>query len=378
SAAWYINKIQETAKKKLEEKALEEDKETGAQAAAAEEVMTSAPKLDQIGLSLGYGLFGLVQENPGHNLLDQIKFLRRNLARELGFIMPSLRIRDAMQLPANQYVVYIKEIEAGRGELKPNMLLAMNFNGSVDIPGDKTVDPAFGQPAVWIDPMYREDAMFKGFTVAEPVAVIATHLIEIIKANMPDLQSFSETQKLLDELSKEQGKLVSDLVPSRISVGGVQRVLQNLLAEQVSIRDLPTVLEGIADGVAVSHNPDVITEHVRARLSRQISSAHSDENGIIHMVVMSPQWVQTFGESTVGSGDDKQAALSPTDVQKFVIDMRKVFAEAAQQGISAVLVTPPVMRLHVRRIVERMHAQITVLSQSEIHPKFKLKTVGSL
>ncbi len=195
-----------------------------------EEPINAALQIDQLRLELGYGLLGLINSEKGQRLTDQIKALRRQLATEMGFVMPSVRIQDNLQLAANTYVVRVKEIEAGRGDLRPNMLLVMDPRGEqITLPGEHTVEPTFGLPALWTTEASREEATFRGYTVVEPQTVVTTHLTEVIKDNMAELLSYAETQKLLDELDKSQQKLIGDMIPSQITVGGVQRVLQNLL-----------------------------------------------------------------------------------------------------------------------------------------------------
>ena len=215
--------------------------------------------------------------------------MRRALATDMGFVMPAVRIQDNMQLPANSYAVYIKEVEAGKGDLRPNMLLVMDPRGEeISLPGERTKEPTLGLPALWIDPANREEALFRGYTVVDPPTVITTHLTEVVRDNMYELLSYTETQKLLNELDKDQQKLITEVIPAQITVAGIQRVLQNLLNERVSIRDLPTILEGVAEAFAITRNVLMISEHVRARLSRQLSDTAVDENGVIPMAALSP------------------------------------------------------------------------------------------
>ena len=240
-------------------------------APAADEPIATALRIDQLRLELGYSLLALVNNQDGHRLTEQIKALRRQIASEIGFVMPSVRIQDNMQLSANTYVIRVKDIEGGRGEVKPGMMLAMDPRGeAIDLPGEETREPTFGLPAMWISESNREEAAFRGYTVVDPPTVLTTHLTEVIKEHMADLLSYAETQKLLDELDKEHQKLVADLVPAQISVTGIQRVLHSLLAERVSIRDLPTILEGISESAGSTQNITLITEHVRTRLARQL------------------------------------------------------------------------------------------------------------
>lgn len=195
---------------------------------------------------------------------------------------------------------------------------------------------------------------------------------------MADLLSYAEVQKLLDELGKEHKKLVDDLVPSQITITGIQRVLQTLLTERISIRDLPTIMEGIAEAVGHTQSLTLITEHVRARLARQICAAHSDANNTLPLITLSPQWEQAFAESLIGQGEEKQLAMQPSLLQEFIATMRDRFEEAAQAGDVPVLLTSPGVRPYVRSIVERFRPQTFVMSQNEIHPRIKLRTVGSI
>lgn len=348
---------------------------------AAEEPISTALRIDHLRLELGYGLLSLINAPPenGQRLTDQIKSLRRQMAAEMGFVMPSVRIQDNMQLPASTYVIRVKEIEAGRGDLRPSNLLVMDPRGEeITLAGEKTVEPTFGLPAMWIEEANREEALFRGYTVVDPATVVTTHLTEIIKDNMDELLSHSETQKLLDELDKEQQKLVESLVPGTISLGGLQRVLQNLLAERVSVRDLPTILEGISEACAATRNVMMITEHVRARLARQISDNNVNEQGFISLITLSPPWEQAFAESIVGPEDDKQLSMAPSKLQEFIGALRTNFERQAMMGETPVLLTSPGIRPYVRSIVERFRPMTVVMSQNEIHPKVKIKTVGQV
>ena len=345
----------------------------------AEEPISTALAIDLIRLELGYGLLPLIRNTEGGRLTDQIKALRRQLATDMGFIMPSVRIQDNLQLPSNTYVVRVKEVEAGRGDLRPGMLLVMDpRGGKMAIAGEETTEPTFGLPAMWVNAASREEAMFKGYTVVDPPTVITTHITEVVKENMPDLLSYSETQKLLDECASHHQKLVADVVPSQITVGGLQRVLQNLLAERVSIRDLPTILEAISEGSTLSRNIGFITEHVRTRLARQLSEQYSAEQGYIPLLTLSPEWEQSFAESLVGTGEDRQLSMAPSRLQEFMQVVRTTFERYAMMGEIPVLLTSPAVRPYVRSIVERFRPATVVMSQSEIHAKARIKTLGQI
>ncbi len=349
-------------------------------AAPAEEPMSAALKMDDLKIEIGYALLPLVSAPDGSDrLTEQIKALRRSLAIEMGFVMPSVRILDNVQLDANSYVIKIKEVEAGSGKVWPGQYMVMDPAGNqVTMPGLHTTEPTFGLPATWIDAALKEEASVKGYTVVDAATVLATHLTELIKANMSELLSYGEVQKLIKELPKEQGELIKDIVPSQISISGIQRVLQILLAERVSIRDLATILEGIADGFGATRNPTILAEHVRARLARQLCAQHTTGAGYLPIIALTAKWEQAFAESIVGQGDDRSLAMQPSRLTEFINLVRDKFEDAARDGEAPVLVTSSGIRPFVRSIIERFRAQTSVLAQSEIHPRVRLKTVGSI
>ncbi|MDF2901099.1 MAG: flhA, partial [Phenylobacterium sp.] len=344
-----------------------------------EEPISQSLAIDEIKIELGYGLLPLINDLEGRRLTDQIKALRRTLATDFGFIMPAVRILDNMRLPSQGYMIRIKEMEGGGGEVRLGSLMAMDpSGGQVEIPGEHMREPAFGLPATWIDEALREEATFRGYTIVDPATVLTTHLTEILKENMPDLLSYAEVQKLLKELPGEQKKLVDDLIPGVVSATTVQRVLQALLRERVSIRDLPAILEGIGEAAPHTQSITLLVEQVRGRLSRQLSFAYRGDDGALPIITMSAEWENAFADALIGSGDDKQLALAPSRLQEFIRAVRESFERAAVAGESAVLLTSPQIRPYVRSIIERFRGQTPVLSQNEIHPKARLKTVGSI
>jgi flagellar biosynthesis protein FlhA len=349
-------------------------------AAPAEEPMSATLKMDDLKIELGYALLPLVNATgSGDRLTEQIKALRRSLAAEMGFVMPSVRILDNVQLDANSYVIKIKEVDSGNGKVWYGQFMVMDPTGKqVTLPGVHTTEPTFGLPATWIEASLKEEASVKGYTVVDSATVLATHLTELIKANMSELLSYGEVQKLLKELPKEQSELIKDIVPSLITISGIQRVLQILLAERVSIRDLSTILEGIADGLASTRNPMVLAEHVRGRLSRQLCAQHTSPAGYLPIIALTARWEQAFAESIVGQGDDRNLAMQPSKLTEFINLVREKFEVAAREGEAPVLVTSAAIRPFVRGIVERFRAQTSVLAQSEIHPRARLKTVASI
>jgi flagellar biosynthesis protein FlhA len=333
--------------------------------------------IDELKIELGYGLLPLINDVEGRKLTDQIRALRRSLAQEMGFITPAVRIVDNMQLGNNDYGLRVKELEAGKGELQLHKLLVMDPSGlPIDLPGDHVKEPTFGLPATWIEEGLREEASFRGYTIVEPAAVLVTHLTEVLRENMADLLSYSEVEQLLEKLSKEHKKLVDDIAPAQISRAGIQRVLQTLIKERVSIRDLATIMEGVAEASATTTNLDAIVEHVRSRLSRQICHSNKSADGNLAVLAMAPQWEQSFLEALVGEGDRKQLALPPSKLHEFVDAVRNSFETAGAQGHVPVLLTSPLIRPYVRSLVERFRPQTVVISQNEIHPSARLNTLG--
>jgi flagellar biosynthesis protein FlhA len=375
SLAWLSYKKKDAAETEVrvaEEKAK-------ADSAPKEEPISTALALDLLRVELGYGLLPLINDVKGHRITDQIKALRRQLAQDMGFVMPAVRILDNMQLSANEYRIRVKEVDSGKGDLFPGQLLAMDPRGlPVDLPGTQTTEPAFGLPATWVNASLREEASFRGLTVVDPGTVLTTHLTEVLKSHMAELLSYAETKKLLDEMAAENKKLVEDLIPAQISVTGVQRVLQILLGERVSIRDLPAILEGIAEAVGHTKNALYIAEHVRGRLARQLCNANLAPGGYLPLIAMSPHWEQNFAESIIGQGEDRQLAMAPSMLQQFIQAVRDRFDDANNKGELPVLLTSPGIRPFVRSIVERFRPATVVMSQNEIHPTVRLRTLGQV
>jgi flagellar biosynthesis protein FlhA len=343
--------------------------------------ITDSLKIDELKLELGYGLLQLVKEDDSgtDRLTEQIKALRRQLAAELGFIMPPVRILDNMQLEPNEYKVKIKEVDAGNGQIYASQLMIMDPMGrEIQLPGHHTTEPTFGLPATWIDPALRDEAELRGYSIIDPSTVISTHLTEVLKANVADLLSYANVQSLLNGLSKDQQKLVEDIVPGQITVSGIQRVLQTLLNERISIRDLPTILEGIAEVAGQNRSPQTIAEHVRSRLARQLCAANLGPDGNLPLLTLSAQWERDFAEAMVGDGEHRHLAMAPSRLQQFIIGIQQAFENAAQMGELPVLITSPSVRPHVRAIIERFRPQTVVMSQNEVHPRIRLKTIGSI
>lgn len=349
------------------------------QAQPAEEPIQRTLAIDAVRIELGYALLPLINDSVNDPRLDdQVRALRRQMAIDFGFVLPAVRILDNMALKANEYVVYVKETETARGEMRLDKLLVINpAGGNVGLAGEETREPVFNLPALWIDRDLRDEAGFRGLTVVDCGTVITTHLTEIVKDNIADLLSYTETQKLLTEVHKESEKLVADIVPSKISISGVQRILQNLLSEGVSIRDVPTILEGIAEAAAFTQNLTQMTEHVRGRLARQISAQQSLA-GAIPIVTLAPHWDNEFAEAIIGHGDDRQLAMAPSSLQGFMAAVRDTYDKLASQGEIPCLLTSPAIRPFVRSIIERVRPATVVLSQNEIHARARIRSLGSI
>jgi flagellar biosynthesis protein FlhA len=356
-------------------------------AAAAAVTITQPPDNNQVQIStpdvvrveLGYGLLELAS-GIGDQLPDRIKRLRRSLASDLGFVLPSVRIQDNVELEPYNYSFALRDISAGTGELRPLMLLAIGPGDPAYIlPGERTAEPTFGLPACWISPDLAEQARSAGWTVVDPASVLTTHLAEIVKENLAELLSYAETQKILSALPHEQQKLVADLVPSIITVGGLQRVLQMLLAERISIRDMPTILEGVQEACANNlKSVASIVAHVRTRLSRQISDSLIGQGGYVPVVIISPEWEEILVASLGGPPEDRHLALGPEKLREFLDRIRIVVDSATQNGDKPALLTSGQIRFQVYSIVDRIRMVVPVIAQGEIHRRVRVKVVGTI
>lgn len=347
--------------------------------AAAEEPIAHVLAIDAVRVELGYGLLPIINGSMTEPRLDdQVRALRRQMATDFGFVLPAVRIIDNMALGANDYRVFIRETEAAAGEIRLDRLMVINpGGGDVGLPGDPAREPVFGLDALWIDRSLRDEAGLRNLTVVDCGTIITTHLAELVKDNIADLLSYTETQKLLTEVHKDAEKLVADLVPAKITISSIQRILQNLLSEGVSIRDMATILEGIAETVSLTQNLTQITEHVRARLARQISAQQS-RNGAIPILTLSPDWDRMFAESIIGDGDERHLAMAPSHLQSFIAQVRELYDRlAADNEIPCILVSP-MIRPFVRSIIERIRPATVVLSQNEVHPRTRIRSLGSI
>ena len=376
ACGWAAYKLDRDARTRVDQDRMDKAA-ADADAMPDEEPISRTLAIDAVRIEIGYALLPIINdERREPRLDDQVRALRRQMAVDFGFVLPSVRILDNMALKPNEYVVHIKETEAARGEIRLDRLLVINPpQDALSLPGEATREPVFGLPALWIDRELRDEAGMRGLTVVDCGTIITTHLTELVKDNIADLLSYTETQKLLNEVHKESEKLVADIVPAKISVSGVQRILQNLLAEGISIRDVPTILEGIAEAAPLTANITQMTEHVRGRLARQISAQQTRE-GAIPIVTLSGEWDEAFAESLVGQGDDRHLAMAPSSLHAFLAAIRETFDRLATEGEIPCLLTNPAIRPFVRSIIERVRPATVVLSQNEVHARARIRSLG--
>jgi flagellar biosynthesis protein FlhA len=332
---------------------------------------------DPMELEIGFGLIPLVDVSQGGDLLERITMIRRHAARELGIVVPPIRVRDNLQLKPSTYVVKIYGLEVARAEVMVSRLLAMNPGTATNgIEGIPTVEPAFNLPALWIPESGRGDAELAGYTVIDPTSVIATHLTELIKTHAPDLLGRQETSALLDNVKQHYPVVVDELVPGLLTVGEVQRVLQNLLRERIPIRNLLLILENLADGARASKDVDFLTERVRASMARHISAEYT-ENGLLSVITVDPRLETLLGEAA-RRGEDAYALLDPNTVAKIYGSLTKQIQHAQQAGLQPVVLTSPQTRLALKRLTERAAPSLVVLSYSEIAPGLRVESIGQI
>jgi flagellar biosynthesis protein FlhA len=332
---------------------------------------------DPMELEIGFGLIPLVDVSQGGDLLERITMIRRHAARELGIVVPPIRVRDNLQLKPSTYVVKIYGLEVNRAEVMVSRLLAMNPGTATNgIDGIPTTEPAFGLPALWIAESARGDAEMAGYTVIDPTSVIATHLTEIIKTHAPDLLGRQETSALLDNVKQHYPVVVDELVPNLLTVGEIQRVLQNLLRERIPIRNLLLILENLADGARASKDIDYLTEKVRAAMARHICAEYA-ENGVLSVITVDPRLETLLGEA-VRRGEDAYALLDPATVGKIYASLTRMIQLAQSSGMQPIVLTAPSTRLALKRLTERAAPSLVVLSYSEIAPGLKVESIGQV
>ncbi|MFR9709362.1 flagellar biosynthesis protein FlhA [Paenibacillus sp. MB22_1] len=334
-------------------------------------------QVDPIEFEFGYGLIPLADTGQGGDLLDRIIMIRRQCALELGLVVPVIRIRDNIQLKPNEYVIKIKGNVVGGGELLLNHYLAMSPGMDDDtITGIETREPAFGLPALWIDEATKDRAELAGYTVVDPPSVVATHLTELIKKHAHELLGRQETKVLVDNLKENYAVLVDELIPSVLSIGDVQKVLAKLLKEKISIRDMVTIFETLADYGTYTKDPDVLTEYVRQALSRQITQQYTQPGETMRVITVGPNLEKKIAESVQQTEQGSYLALDPASTQTVFQKLTEQINRLVQTGHQPILLTSPTIRMYLRQIIERSMQDIPVLSYSELEPNVEIQSVG--
>ncbi|MEX2462221.1 MAG: flagellar biosynthesis protein FlhA [Paenibacillaceae bacterium] len=341
------------------------------------ESVISLLQVDPIEFEFGYGLIPLADTQQGGDLLDRIILIRRQCALELGVVVPVIRIRDNIQLKPNEYMIKIKGNMVARGELLLNHYLAMSPGIDDDsISGIETTEPAFGLPAIWIDEAMKERAELSGYTVVDPPSVVATHLTEVIKKHAHELVGRQETKTLVESVKESYPALVDDLIPSMLSIGDVQKVLAKLLREKISVRDLVTILETLADNGGYTKDPEILTEYVRQSLSRQITQQYASSGESLKVITVGPTLEKRIAEAVQQSDQGSYLALDPSSSQMIYHRLNEQVNKAIQSGQQPVILTSPTIRMYLRQLLERTMQDIPVLSYSELEPSVEIQSMG--
>jgi flagellar biosynthesis protein FlhA len=358
-----------------EQVVLDKDRELKAEADKPKEKIEGLLKVDLLGLEVGYGLIRFVDASQGGDFLSRIKSLRRQIALDLGFVVPPVHITDNLQLNARGYSILLKGVEIARGELLQDHVLAINpGTASAELAGTPTVEPAFGLPARWIQAPERERAQLLGYTVVDPTTVLATHLTEIIKSHACELLGRQETKSLLDTIAETHPKVVEELVPKVLSIGEVQKVLQTLLKERVSIRDAVTILETLADYATFTKSPAILTEYCRQALGRSICKPYQNENGEIAVFTVNPEIEKSLSDAVVQTEQGAYLALEPKLAKDIMGRIRRTIESAGNAG--AVILCSPNVRMYIRQLLERFMPNVTILSHNEVPPNVRVLSVG--
>jgi flagellar biosynthesis protein FlhA len=345
--------------------------------AAGSDIFKPLPPLDIIGLEIGYSLIPLVDAEQDGELLDRIKSIRRQIAQEIGIVVPSVHIQDNMQLKPGEYRILLKGNEVGIGSLMPHHYLAMNPGVADDsIRGIPTTEPTYGIDALWIKEQNREEAIAKGFTVVDLATVMTTHISDIIRRHAHELIGRQEVQNLLDTLKESHPKVVEELVPNLISLGGVVKVLQNLVREQISIRDLLTIAECMADWAPVVKQLDVLTEHVRQALSRTITGQHLTPDGELMVVTLGQPLERRLAEAIERTDHGDFLSIDPQLAQLAMEKLAKQLEKFGPMNLQPVTLCSSHIRLHFKRLVDRFMPNISILSYDEIEPNVKIQSIG--
>lgn len=363
------------SKQQQEENLLEEEQQI--EEVRSPESVISLLQVDPIEFEFGYGLIPLADTQQGGDLLDRITMIRRQCALEMGLVVPVIRIRDNIQLKPNEYVMKIKGNAIARGELLLNHYLAVSpgFEDE-NIVGIETTEPAFGLPALWIDDSMKEQAELSGYTVVDPPSVVATHLTEIIKRHAHELLGRQETKTLIDNVRETYPTLVDELIPSLLSVGDIQKVLAKLLKEKISIRDLVTIFETLADHAQYTKDTDVLTEYVRQALSRQITQQFSPDGEMLRVITVGPALEKKIAESVQQTEHGSYISLDPVSTQQIYKKLNEQVNRQIQSGQQPLVLASPTIRMYLRQIVERTMQDVPVISYSELEPNVEVQSIG--
>lgn len=358
------------------EELLEMEEEEETDELKSPENIVNLLNIDPIEFEFGYGLIPLVDATQGGDLLDRVVMIRRQLAVELGLVIPVVRIRDNIQLQPNEYRIKIKGNELAKGELLLDHYLAMSPGGEDSIEGIETIEPSFGLPAKWITEAVKEDAEIQGYTVVDPPSVVSTHLTEVIRANAADLLGRQETKQLIDHVQETYPILVEELTPTPLSIGEIQKVLSKLLMEQVSIRNLPIIFETLADYSKYTSDVDVLGEYVRQALARQITTQYAGEAGALKVLTVSGKVEKAIADSIEQTEQGNYLSLDPSVSQQILESIAGEIERVALMNQSPVILSSPAIRMYMRQITERYFPQIPILSYNELEPSVEVQSVG--
>jgi flagellar biosynthesis protein FlhA len=375
---FFVARLSGKQQELLQGQAAEQEKKPAPELETPEEVQTLLP-LDALELEVGYGLIPLVDEEQNGNLLARIRSIRRQFALDMGVVIPSLHLRDNLQLRPGQYVVLIKGNEVASAEILIDHYLAMDPGDAKHrIQGVETREPAFNLPALWVPELHKEEAMLAGYTVVDPATVIATHLTEVFKRHLHEFLGRQEVQTLLETLSKRAPKVVEELVPGAMNLGGVQKVLQNLVREGVSIRDLLTVAETMADYAGSVKDPDQLTEYVRSRMGRTIVKPYLTGEGALPIMTLAPKVEGAVQESVRQTDHGAYLAMEPGLAQRIIQAIQKAMDKAMLGDGQPVLLTSPLVRPHLAQLLSRFIPNLPVISQAEIPAEIKLQSIANI
>jgi flagellar biosynthesis protein FlhA len=341
--------------------------------------MSDLLQIDPIELEVGYALIPLVDEKQGGDLLDRLSMLRKQSAQELGILVPAIRIRDDIRLPANEYIIKLRGSEIARGEVMPRFLLALDTGRVIgNVEGIDTIDPSFGMPARWIATTKRMEAEALGYVVVEPATVVATHLMEKLKSSAADLLGRQDVQEMIDTLKKTHPALVDDVIPGKITLGVLHRILQRLLKERVPIRDLVTILEAVADASDQTKDPEILTEHARRALTNTIARLHMDEGGVVRGITVGPKLeMSLLGLFSPRANQNPSMLVTPDSLGALLRELDNMSSSNMVEGRLAPLLAPPSLRVGLRRLIEPVLPNLPVVSLAELPPYVKLSSIAT-